>query len=300
MDFETIYRTYKQLLFSVAYRMLGSVSDAEDMMQDLFASLPSVEMESVNNPKAYLVKMMTNRCLNYLKSARKQREVYVGEWLPEPWIQNETEDPIGQVVQDETVSYAFLVLLQTLSPMERAVFVLREVLGYEYGELAEMLGKSEPNCRKIYSRAKDKINKDQSQNIEIGHTEPLVQKFLRAVHTGNFQDFVAMLTEDAVLISDGGGKKRAAINPILGKLRIKSFFEGIAAKGSIAGEWQPVRMNGQMGLVLIQHEAIELVICFDVNEQLQMANHVYFIKNPDKLQHLSVQDCHKTPISFVL
>ncbi|WP_216855165.1 RNA polymerase sigma-70 factor [Paenibacillus alba] len=288
IDIEMLYRTYKQLLFTVAYRMLGSVSEAEDMVQDLFASLPTLDTENITNLKAYLVKMITNRCLNVLKSARKQREVYVGAWLPEPLIMANNADPMGQIVQDETISYAFLVLLQKLSAVERAVFILREVLGYEYNEVADMLHKSETNCRKIFSRAKVKINQEHVRNMgELGDSQPLVQKFLRAVQTGNFQDFVALLTEDAVLISDGGGKRRAAIKTIFGKQRIQAFFEGIAGKGSLQGQWRPFLINGQAGLVLVKDEKADMVICFEMEQQHQRANHVYKMVNPDKLQHLS-------------
>ncbi|WP_235550699.1 RNA polymerase sigma-70 factor [Paenibacillus sp. Soil787] len=302
MDFETIYRTYKHLLFSVGYRMLGSVSDAEDMVQDLFTSLKTLDTDNINNLKSYLVKMMTNRCLNYLNSASKQREIYVGAWLPEPLIMVNNHDPMGQVVQDETISYAFLVLLQELSSVERAVFVLREVLGYEYGEVAEMLNKTEINCRKIYSRAKVKVNQGKERNLgELGESEPLVKKFLYAVHTGNFKDFVSLLTDDAVLISDGGGKRRAALKTIFGKQRILAFFAGIAAKGSLQGKWLPILINGQTGLVLVKDQIADIVICFDMDANQLQANQVFQILNPDKLQHISsVLDCHKSPDLFVL
>ncbi|KQX46805.1 RNA polymerase sigma-70 factor [Paenibacillus sp. Root444D2] len=302
MDFETIYRTYKHLLFSVAYRMLGSVSDAEDMMQDLFTSLQTLDSDNITNLKSYLVKMMTNRCLNYLKSARKQREIYVGSWLPEPLMMANNDDPMGQIVQDETISYAFLVLLQELSSVERAVFVLREVLGYEYAEVADMLNKTEINCRKIYSRAKVKVNQAKERNVGgIGDSEPLVKKFMHAVHTGNFKDFVSLLTDDAVLISDGGGKRRTALNTIFGKQRILSLFEGIAAKGSLKGQWKPILINGQTGLVLVKDQIADMVICFDMDEKRLQANQVFQILNPDKLQHISsVLNCHKFQDLFVL
>ncbi|WP_261303272.1 RNA polymerase sigma-70 factor [Paenibacillus andongensis] len=288
MEMEMVYRTYKHLLFTVAYRMLGSVSEAEDMVQDLFATLQTLDTDNITNHKAYLVKMITNRCLNDLKSARKKREVYVGAWLPEPLLMSNHADPMGQVVQDETISYAFLVLLQELSSVERAVFVLREVLGYEYNEVAEMLNKTEINCRKIYSRAKVKINQDNERSLgKLGDSQPLVQKFLSAVQTGNFQDFVSLLTEDAVLVSDGGGKRRTAIHTILGKQRIQALFEGIAGKGSLQGQWLPFLINGQAGLVLVKDHKADMVICFEMEKHQPQANHIYQMMNPDKLQHIS-------------
>lgn len=288
MELEVVYVTYKQLLFSVAYRMLGSVSDAEDMLQDMFITLQKTETAHITNMKAYLVKMVTNRCLNFLNSASKQRETYLGPWLPEPKVATLREDPMGSLVQEETISYAFLVLLQELSAVERAVFILREVLGYEYDEVAEMLQKSEANCRKIYSRAKAKIsNAPEEDEITLGETEPLVQKFLQAVDTGNFQDFVSLLMEDAVLVSDGGGKVRAALQPIYGSQRIAAFFEGIRTKGSLQGQWLPTVINGQMGLVLKQEQHIIMVILFEKGEGQEQAGHMYLIRNPDKLKHIS-------------
>lgn len=284
---EELYRTYYKLLFSVAYRMLGSVSDAEDMMQEMFISLQTLDTDNIHNLKSYLVKMVTNRCLNDLKSARKQREIYVGPWLPEPQIQPAGNDPMGRLEQAENVNYAFLVLLQRLSATERAVFILREVLAYEYSEIAEMLHKSEDNCRKIYSRAKVKVgDKEENPLSPPGDTEPLAQLFLDAATTGNFNAFVSMLTEDAVMISDGGGKRRAAIHPILGKQRIQAFLEGITSKGAMRGEWLPLKHNGQAGLMLMQDNQPVKLITFHWDTERQQALEVYMIVNPDKLQRI--------------
>ncbi|OCT14543.1 hypothetical protein A8709_27175 [Paenibacillus pectinilyticus] len=282
--------------------MLGSVSDAEDMLQDMFITLQNTDTSHVTNLKSYLVKMVTNRCLNYLNSASKQRETYIGPWLPEPKVTTPREDPMGNLVQEETISYAFLVLLQELSAVERAVFVLREVLGYDYDEVADMVQKTEANCRKIYSRAKVKINQAPDDDGRIlGETEPLVQKFLHAVDTGNFQDFVSLLMEDAVMVSDGGGKVRAAVQPIYGKLRIAAFFDGIRAKGSLQGQWQTISINGQTGLVLTHEQQIYMAILFDLGAGQDQSSRMYVIRNPDKLQHISsVLSCHKTTTSFVL
>ncbi|NOV02105.1 sigma-70 family RNA polymerase sigma factor [Paenibacillus sp. LMG 31457] len=284
---EEYYRTYKKLLFSVAYRMLGSVSDSEDILQEMFISLQTMDTEHITNMKSYLVKMVTNRCLNELKSARKQRELYIGPWLPEPQVHEIGHNPLDRLEQEETVNYAFLVLLQKLSAMERAVFVLREVLGYEYGEVAEMLQKTEHNCRKIYSRAKLKIGSGGEAPAQLtGDTEPLAQLYLRAVNTGDFKNFVSMLTNDAVLVSDGGGKKRAALKPIFGKERIQAFLEGIAAKGALQGDWRLLDINGQTGLVLIQERKPVKIISFHWYAGQQQALEVYLIVNPDKLEKL--------------
>jgi RNA polymerase sigma-70 factor, ECF subfamily len=297
MEMEMVYQTYKPMLLSIAYRMLGSVSDAEDMVQDLFTSLQSLDTKYIVNLKSYIVKMMVNRCLNFLKSSRKQRELYIGPWLPEPQIIAVEQNPLESVVQEESVTYALLVLIQELSPMERAVFILREVLGYEYDEVAEILDKTEVNCRKIYSRAKVKIKPDTMIRPDpIRDTGPLVQSFLSSVVTGDFQEFVRLLTEDAVLITDAGGKRRAALKPIFGKKRIQAFFEGIAVKGSINGHWLTSVINGQSGLLLIKEPTPEIAICFAMDGEHLQAGKIFVIRNPDKLKHLSYSRMSQTSV----
>lgn len=290
MELDTIYMEYKQLLVSIAYRMLGTKNDAEDIVQDTFVALQSIELGEIRNLKAYLVKGVTNRCLNYLKSNRHQREVYTGPWLPEPDIEvnDSMQNPEEKVVMEESVSYALLVMLQQLSPMERAIFLLREVLDYDYAQIAETLDKSEAGCRKILSRLKSKMSSDRTMASEPDRsTAPFVQSFLQAARTGNFEPFVHMLVEQATLISDGGGKVRAAIFPIMGKLRIQSFLEGIYAKGAFSGELQHVQVNGDSGLLLQREGEAKFVICFGTAPESGAIQSIYIINNPDKLLHIS-------------
>ncbi|PTM59438.1 sigma-70 family RNA polymerase sigma factor [Desmospora activa] len=155
MQLEQLYEHYQSLLFGVAYRMLGSISDAEDIVQDVFLSLQQQEIDKISHVKAYLIKMTTNRCLNLLGSARHKREEYVGPWLPEPLL--DQQQPADIIERNESISYAFLVLMEQLSPIERAVFILRESLGFEYEAIADILDKTTSNCRKIMSRAKRKL-----------------------------------------------------------------------------------------------------------------------------------------------
>lgn len=282
-----IYLEYKRLLFSIAYRMLGTKSDAEDMMQDTFVALQSAKVDEILNMKAYLVKGVTNRCLNYLKSHRHQREVYTGPWLPEPDIEV-MQTPDEKVVRDETLSYALLVMLQQLSPVERAVFLLREVLDYDYAQIADILEKSEVSCRKMMSRLKQKMKPDLSKAIWDGQgTAPFVNAFLRAVHTGDFDPFVRMLVEQATLVSDGGGKVRSAIHPIAGKARIQAFLEGIYGKGAFAGDLRQARVNGEPGLLLIRNGEAKSVICFGAADEAGTIQSIYFISNPDKLEAIA-------------
>ncbi|MDF2964345.1 MAG: polymerase sigma-70 factor, family protein [Paenibacillus sp.] len=291
MELERMYAAYKPLLISIAYRMLGSLTDAEDTVQDVFVSMQHVPLEDIRNEKAYLVKMTTNRCLNILSSSRVQREVYPGPWLPEPDIKEGFYSPEEQMVQEETVSYALLVVLQQLSPVERAVFLLREVLGYDYTEIAEMLDKTEANCRKIYSRVKPKIQQ-QAPAPSAGnheHKGKLVQSFLLASRTGNYGPFVHLLTDEAVLISDGGGKRKAAIFPIKGRERIQAFLEGIHRKASLHGELRAVEINGEPGLLLIRGGELQKAVCFGSDPRQPGIQTVYFVLNPDKLKRYSIK-----------
>ncbi|MEN1938577.1 RNA polymerase sigma-70 factor [Paenibacillus sp. 102] len=289
MDFETLYRTYQPLVYSVAYRLLGSVSDAEDVAQDILIKSQHVNQESIKNMKAYLIKMTTNHCLNILQSAQKKREVYTGEWLPEPEIDTMKLNPMETIIQNERVSYAFLVLLENLTPIERAVFVLREALRYDYREVAEILNKSEANCRKIYSRCKEKIQHEVSVHPQqSSHTEKMVHTFIQGSETGNFEAFINLLREDVALVTDGGGKVRAAIFPILGKQRIQTFLEAIVSRGFFQVELFPTIINGQIGILARNKGRAEKVICFEWNESGESIRRIYIIVNPDKLKHIPV------------
>ncbi|MFD2611210.1 sigma-70 family RNA polymerase sigma factor [Paenibacillus gansuensis] len=193
-NIEDLYKTYKPHLFSIAYRMLGSSSDAEDMVQDLFISIYAYQNENINNIKSYLSKMMINRCLNELKSARKKRIRYVGNWLPEASVPLIVECPLVSLERHDTTSYAFLILLDNLTPLERAVFILREVFMYKYSEIGKLFNKSEVNCRKIFSRVKKKVNQLAEKN-ELLTPHPTEEKelmirFISAVTNGNIQSLV--------------------------------------------------------------------------------------------------------------
>ncbi len=287
MELDTLYKTYQPFLFSIAYRMLGSVTDAEDIVHDLFLQL-KLDTDQIKDLKAYLAKMTTNRCLNFLKSARKRREIYTGPWLPEPWV-HQTEQPLDKVVTDETVSYAFLVLLDQLSPVEKAVFVLREAFAYDYGDIAGMLEKTEVNCRKIYSRAKRKLKNDMPVHLENTERVDLLAKtFIKASMTGNFEEFIDILTEDVVLVTDGGGKVISALNPIVNKQHVSAFLKGISAKGSFIGELLPVMVNGQKGILQVKEGHPIKVICFEVDSKQKNIWRIFIVSNPDKLNHIPV------------
>ncbi|QGQ97606.1 sigma-70 family RNA polymerase sigma factor [Paenibacillus psychroresistens] len=284
---QELYKQYKRLLFKLAYQLTGSVSDAEDVVQDVFLKVYDVPPERLAEPKAYLCKMVTNRCHDLHKSARNRREQYYGEWLPEPLL-GSFDDSMDSVVRGDTLSYAMLVLLERLSPTERMVFVLREALGFEYHEIAELIEKSDANCRKLFSRARAKmgITPDELISPESANHE-WVHGFLIALEQGNLNQIVSMLDQDVVSVSDGGGKAVAAVDPIETKDLVAQFLLGLVLKLS-AVEGDTVieigEINGQPGLILRSSKGIHTVGMLHVEGNL--VRNIYFIRNPDKLKHV--------------
>lgn len=291
-NMEDLYTSYQPYLFSIAYRMLGSRSDAEDMVQDLFLSIHGHIHENIHNIKSYLSKMMINRCLNELKSARRKRMSYVGNWLPEPIVQFNADGPLESVERHDTISYAFLILMEKLTPLERAVFILREVFAYEHSEIGEMFNKTEVNCRKIFSRVKKKVDlsleKQANPSTRLVEEKELVARFISAITNGNIESLVDMLTEEVTLIADGGGKVSAAIHPIYRKERVLKLLRAISDSRFPASKAQLVKVNQQPGVVLSQDGVSTGVICFAWEEQTMTIERIYIILNPDKLQHLAI------------
>lgn len=300
MELDSVYQTYRPLLLSIAYRMLGSVTQAEDFVQDAFLTIQQQALQqgspSVRNPKSYLCKIVTNRCLDYLKSARKKREVYVGPWLPEPLVHDYAAapgtassagaDPIQSIELEDSISYAFLVMLEKLTPIERAVFILREAFDYDYREIADFVNRTELGCRKIYSRLKRKIGADEQHTEPAAskHADQLVMHFLHATSTGNMEALFAMLSEDIVLYSDGGGKVFAAIKPVETNKRVLAFIQGLASR---EGSVRLVRVNGQLGFVLsTPSEPFPTVMSFAFKDGL--IHRIYLLRNPDKMAHLQL------------
>ncbi|MNQ76241.1 ECF RNA polymerase sigma factor SigJ [compost metagenome] len=285
-DIEDLYKTYKPHLFSIAYRMLGSRSDAEDMVQDLFIGMHGYLGENITNIPSYLNKMMINRCLNELKSARKKRVSYVGNWLPEPTVQLGDNSPMESVERQDTISYAFLILMDTLTPIERAVFILREVFAYEHSEIAEMINKSEVNCRKIFSRVKKKVEASSTPSrgpIQQAHSreeKELVNRFISAISNGNIQSLMSMLTEDVIFIADGGGKVSAAIHPIYSRERVLKILSALSSSRFPETQAQLVEVNHQPGIRLTKDGVSTGVICFDWDEPSLRVGRIYFIANP--------------------
>jgi RNA polymerase sigma-70 factor (TIGR02957 family) len=295
---DELYLSLQPLMFSLAYRMLGSVMDAEDIVQEAFLSLNRAASapEPIHNIKAYLSRIVTNRCIDYLRSAQKQREVYVGPWLPEPLVtlENNKNDPYYMYQQNESISTAYLLLLQQLSSVERAVFLLREVLQYDYEEIAAIVGKSSTNCRQLFHRAKRSITSlpaveklesepDPVQKGLLDHKQinSLITQFIHALATGNAQEMMSMLANEATLYSDGGGKINAAVRPIFGAEFITRFLFGLLTKIPEGFSYQEALVNSTPGLVTFIHGQLSTVFSFHVEEDRIAA--IFIMVNPDKL-----------------
>lgn len=280
-----LYEQYKGLLFHLAYQMTGTVSDAEDAVQDVFVKVQSLPLEKLEEPKAYLCKMVTNRCIDEIKSARNRREQYYGPWLPEP-IPEAYCESYEAVENHELLSYAMLVLLERLSPSERAVFVLREALGFDYPEIAGLIDKTEANCRKLMSRARGKMGITEDDLIGVGSmSEEWVSRFFTALSEGDAEHVLSLLAEDAVLLSDGGGKVIAAARPVESKERVARFLIGILHQAQledgVAPEIEVKELNFQTAVIFRQGGSVTGVIFVNIRNGL--LQNIYIVRNPDKL-----------------
>ncbi|MCG7346261.1 RNA polymerase sigma-70 factor [Sporosarcina sp. ACRSL] len=287
MDTEGLYKELKPLLFSLSYHILGSATDAEDMVQEAFLTLEKTPEENINHVKAYLCKMVTNRSIDLLRSAGRQRETYVGPWLPEP-IMTETgfpgdsDDPLGNYLLKESLSTAYLLLLQNFSETERVVFLLREVFQYSYNDISKIASKSSANCRQIYHRTKKVMGNLPKENISSNaHKGALSEKFALALMNGNINQLLDVLTSEAVLYTDGGGKVQAALRPILGPDRIVMYFNAIYPKVPKGFTCTVHEINGQTGVIIKIGEITFTVVTFQF--QVDRISDVYIVMNPEKL-----------------
>ena len=230
------YESLRPLLFSIAYRMVGSVSEAEDIVQEAYLRHHRAVRESdteVQAPKAWLSAVTTRLAIDHLRSARVRRETYVGPWLPEPLMTDPAPDPSEQVELADSLSIAFLAVLESLSPVERAVYLLREVFGYGYDEIAGIVDRTEDNCRQLATRARRHVEAHRPRfAVPRERQEELTERFIEAVQTGDDDALVAMLAEDAVAYTDGGGKVRAAPRPIAGRDKVARFLTVTARRGA--------------------------------------------------------------------
>jgi len=241
------FNGHKSLLFAIAYRMLGTVMDAEDMTQETFLRWQKCDHDKIDSPKAWLSTVITRLCINHLKSARVQREEYVGPWLPEPLVVDPAANPAENARLSDSLSVALLVLLESLSPTERAVFVLREVFNYEFGEVALIVEKSEANCRQLWSRAHQHLAERRPRfESSPEQQERLVEAFIQASTHGDAQGLMKILTDDIKFVSDGGAETRALRRPVVGLEKVLRVLvhEGLRQRLLISS-FRHVAINGQ-------------------------------------------------------
>jgi RNA polymerase sigma-70 factor (ECF subfamily) len=269
----------RRYAFSIAYRMLGSVEDAEDSVQDVYERITRAQPQGVESTRAYVATLVTRVCIDRLRAQTRSREAYPGSWLPEPLIGE--RDPAEDA---DSLSLAFMVVLESLAPIERAVFLLREVFDYEHREIADIVGKSEQNVRQIAHRAREAVaarrprfHVPEEKKREIG------ARFVDALSRLDLEAMMSLLADDATVYTDGGGKARAAVRPIVGAEKVCRFLAAISETGFLATE---MSVNGEPGLIVSADGKVIAAIAHDVQDE--RINAIFIITNPEKLTRVRV------------
>lgn len=285
------FDTLRPYLFAIAYRMLGSVMEAEDMVQEAWLRWDRTDQSAVQKPKAFLAKTVTRLCLDHLKSAKIQREQYVGEWLPEPVITAPSAGLVGLGSPDQSVeladslSFAFLHMLERLTPAERAVFLLREVFDYDYQTIAEIVEKKEPACRQLMRRAKSALGSDTPKfDTTTAEHEQLLGQFVMACGSGSMEGLLALLADDVVEYSDGGGLRSAALKPILGADRVARFLLGLVKQADKGYTTSFVHANGRPAVLISLNGEPYSVMMLHIQEG--KITQIFSQLNPHKLQKI--------------
>ncbi|MGI3784186.1 MAG: RNA polymerase sigma-70 factor [Janthinobacterium lividum] len=274
---------HRNLLFTVAYEMLGSAADAEDVLQETWLRWVGVDLAQVREPRAYLVRIATRQALNRLRTLQRRRESYVGSWLPEPVLT--APDVAEDVLLAESVSMALMLVLETLAPTERVVFVLREVFEVGYDEIALAVDKSPGAVRQIAHRARRHVDARRPREVvSAAQTSTVLESFHRALATGDVRGLLDVLAPDVVLVADGGGVRRAALRPILGVDKVVRFLTGTLAKTDLPVTAEPAVLNGSPALVVRVGGEIDGVIA--VRVEGDRVRGLYYVRNPDKLSRV--------------
>ena len=284
------FMAHRNLLFTAAYELLGSAADAEDVLQETWLRWVDVDLDSVRDQRAYLVRIVTRQALGRLRTLGRRREAYVGPWLPEPLLT--TPDVAEDVELAESVSMAMLLVMETLTPTERAVFLLREVFALEYEEIAEAVDKSPAAVRQIAHRARSHVAARRPRGVvSADESRDALGAFQRAIETGDLQSLVDVLAPDVVMLSDGGGVKQALVRPVSGAHRVARLL-GLGLP-RIVGEVsvEPVQINGGPALVIRIDGEIDNVVAVRVDDGLVTG--LYIVRNPEKLSRLQ----HETPLT---
>ncbi|WUJ69246.1 RNA polymerase sigma-70 factor [Kribbella soli] len=283
-DFERL----RGRLFGIAYRMTGTATDAEEILQDAWLRWQDADRTSVRDPDAYLAKIVTNLSIKQLTSARARRELYVGEWLPEPVLTGRPEfDTLEVVAERDSVSFALLLLLERLTPAERAAYVLHEAFGYSHREVAELIGTTEANARQLLARARKRVATDRRHPVDRVRWRELVDRFLAAAQSGEIEQLERLLAEDVVSTADGGGKVIAARNPVVGRTLVARYLIGTLQKFGAGFVMRFAEANGEPVLVAESADGL-MAVCF-IEAGAEGVSDLRFVLNPDKLIFAAAQ-----------
>jgi RNA polymerase sigma-70 factor, ECF subfamily len=280
------FEGHRRTLFAIAYRMLGSVADAEDVVQETYLRWQRASQDEIRSPRAFLVTIVSRLCINHLQSARARRETYVGEWLPEPLATEPGSDASRMARVDESVSMALLLMLERLTPAERAVFLLHEVFDYTHAEIAQAVGLTEENCRQLLRRAQQHVHFSRPRfHPPAGEHLELLERFRGAAGSGDMDHLISMLASDVVMHTDGGGKASALLLPIHGPENVaRASVHGFGKLLSLGVLQQVVEINGRPGVVSYQNGRPQSVFTFEVEDGRIRA--IYIVTNPEKLRRL--------------
>jgi RNA polymerase sigma-70 factor (ECF subfamily) len=286
------FDSHRRFLTRLAYRMLGSVSDAEDIVQEAWLRWRESERAEIAQPRAFLARIVTRLCLDQMKSARSRREFYVGSWLPEPLVEALGGETPADAGLDAPI--ALMLALERLSPLERAAFLLHDIFEMDFAEIARTIDRSESACRQLAKRAREHVRIDMPPRNKVDPVEAkrFVDAFFKAAHKADPSDLQALLAQDVAFHSDGGGKVLAVINPLYGIDRVSRFFAGINAKLAHRDKpttlFKPVMINGLPGYLSLERGETLQATALDIRDGRVQA--IYIVRNPDKLRHLSLSD----------
>lgn len=283
-DAAATFAPLRPRLTRIAYRMLGSVAEAEDIVQDAYLRWHGADRAAVADPKAFLSKTVTRLCLDHLKSARVRRETYIGPWVPEPMIETIEQD------EADDITLTLMMALERLSPLERAAFLLHDVFGQDFGEVAQAIERDAAACRQLASRAREHVRAAKPRfPVSPAQGADIARAFFAASRSGEVAPLQALLARDVTLYSDGGGKRLAALNPIHGDLNVARFVAGVMRKAAPvpAFGWRYEVVDGLPGVVVVENGEVMQTMAFEIDDGRITA--IYVVRNPDKLKHVSAR-----------
>jgi RNA polymerase sigma-70 factor, ECF subfamily len=283
---DPVFEAERARLARLAYRMVGSLAEAEDVVQDCWLRWSDAGGAEILDPSAWLVRVATRLCLDRLRKAKSRRQAYRGPWLPEPLVEDLADDPLERA---EEVSVAFLLALERLSPLERAVFLLHDIFDADYAVIAETLGRSEAACRQLAARAREHV-RDARPRFEVSQeaSARLAIAFMQAAQNNDLEALKSMLAEDAVMVTDGGGKRKAALRPLVGREDVLALIKGLAWRnhGFAEAQVRLARVNGRLGAVASAPDGV-FTIAFEPQDERHLAA-IYLVSNPEKLTRLGL------------